>query len=60
MAEAKAHAKKQGLRRLLLGVYAHNPAAIGFYEKLGYRRLGQRDFRIGEKLCDDLILGLTS
>lgn len=59
MTEARDYAKNRGFRRLLLGVYVHNAAAIGFYEKIGYRRLGRRDFKIGGKLCDDLILGLT-
>ena len=59
MAEAQAEAKIRGLRRLLLGVYAHNVAAIKFYEKLGYRRVGERKFKVGENTYDDLLLGLT-
>ena len=58
MEQAKTHALANNRRRLLLGVYAHNREAIRFYEKLGYRPVGQRHFKIGEKLCDDLIMGL--
>lgn len=59
MEQARSHALAHDVRRLLLGVYAHNRGAIHFYEKLGYRTVGQRQFQIGEKRCDDLIMGLT-
>jgi ribosomal protein S18 acetylase RimI-like enzyme len=59
MEQARSHALAHNVRRLLLGVYARNREAIHFYEKLGYRAVGQRQFQIGEKLCDDLIMGLT-
>jgi len=59
MATARAHAVAQGFSRLLLGVYSQNAAAIGFYEKLGYRRVGRRSFKVGENYYDDLILALT-
>jgi len=58
MEHARSHAKTHHCRRLLLGVYAHNREAIQFYEKLGYREVGRRQFQVGEKLCEDLILGL--
>ena len=59
MEQARSHALAVNLRRLVLGVYVHNREAIHFYEKLGYRAIGQRQFQIGEKLCEDLIMGLT-
>ncbi len=59
MEQARTHAAAKNFRRILLGVYAHNREAIQFYEKLGYRPVGQRTFKIGEKVCDDLIMGLN-
>ena len=58
MSEARAHAIARGCRRLLLGVYGRNAAAIGFYERLGYRHLGTRQFKVGENTYDDVVLGL--
>jgi ribosomal protein S18 acetylase RimI-like enzyme len=59
MEEARKHAIARGHRRLLLGVYGRNTAAIQFYEKLGYRRVGERSFKVGENIYQDLILGLA-
>jgi ribosomal protein S18 acetylase RimI-like enzyme len=58
MQAARARAVGRGARRLLLGVYSRNDAAIGFYQRLGYRSVGRRIFRVGETDCEDLILAL--
>ncbi|HUJ42711.1 MAG TPA: GNAT family N-acetyltransferase [Opitutaceae bacterium] len=58
MGEAQAHALANGSKRLLLGVYSGNAAAIGFYERLGYRKIGRRSFKVGENTYEDFILGL--
>ncbi len=58
MQEAEAHARSHGIRRLLLGVYSGNAAAISFYEKLGYRRVGERSFTVGDSTYHDFILAL--
>jgi len=59
VAAAVAHARAAGARRLLLGVYAHNRAAIGFYERCGFRKLGVRKFNVGGTDYDDIIMGMT-
>jgi ribosomal protein S18 acetylase RimI-like enzyme len=46
-------------RRLLLGVYAGNATAIGFYQHLGFRKLGTRKFTVGGKNYDDDIMGMS-
>ena len=46
----------QGHRRLLLGVYAQNDRALAFYRKQGFADLGTRQFNVGGKLYDDLVL----
>ncbi|MEW6157518.1 MAG: GNAT family N-acetyltransferase [Verrucomicrobiota bacterium] len=58
MEEARTHAICQGSRRLLLGVYSGNSAAIGFYERLGYVRIGTRPFAVGANTYHDLVLAL--
>ncbi|RDZ25933.1 GNAT family N-acetyltransferase [Lysobacter silvisoli] len=52
-------ARARGARRLLLGVYDGNAAAIGFYERIGFRALGTRRFNVGGRDYDDRILGLA-
>ena len=46
----------RGHRRLLLGVYARNERALAFYRKQGFADLGTRQFNVGGKLYDDLVL----
>jgi ribosomal protein S18 acetylase RimI-like enzyme len=58
MLEAETYARAQGIRRLLLGVYSGNDAAISFYEKLGYKRVGERSFEVGDNTYHDFILAL--
>ena len=50
-----------GFRRLLLGVKADNDRAIAFYTKQGFEKIGTRQFDVGGKLYDDVVLarGLT-
>jgi ribosomal protein S18 acetylase RimI-like enzyme len=59
MAEAASHAVARGATRLLLGVYANNHAAIGFYERSGFAKVGTRQFDVGGTLYDDFIMGRT-
>lgn len=56
MLEAETYARSRGTRRLLLGVYSGNSAAISFYERLGYERVGERSFTVGENTYHDFIL----
>lgn len=53
------HATQAGARRLLLGVYAHNSQAIGFYRHLGFSQVGSRKFNVGGKEYDDAIMGMS-
>jgi len=58
MQEAEKSARARGFMRLLLGVYARNKAAIAFYERLGFHRVGDRHHTIGESVYDDTVMGL--
>ena len=55
---AAAEARARGSGRILLGVYAGNDRAIGFYRHLGFAVCGARKFRVGARECDDHIMSL--
>ena len=58
MHEALNHAKHHNSRRLLLGVYSRNTSAIAFYQKLNYKIVGERKFKVGHHEYNDLVLAL--
>jgi len=58
LSTAIAHTTAAGARRLLLGIYAHNKNAIGFYERIGFSKIGNRKFNVGGKDYDDYIMGM--
>jgi diamine N-acetyltransferase len=51
-----AQARSLKKERLLLGVKADNTAALAFYDRVGFVRIGERKFLVGTMLCDDYIL----
>ncbi|MET1754243.1 GNAT family N-acetyltransferase [Novosphingobium sp. RD2P27] len=53
---AAAVAGASGHERLLLGVKADNHRAIAFYRKQGFDPIATRQFNVGGKLYDDLVL----
>jgi diamine N-acetyltransferase len=59
VAEALNHARAGGASRLMLGVYAENESAIGFYARMGFQKLGTRLFKVGGKEYDDHIMGVS-
>lgn len=56
MEQALAAARATARRRVLLGVYSRNEAALKFYAGLGFRRIGTRAFRVGSNDYHDFIL----
>jgi ribosomal protein S18 acetylase RimI-like enzyme len=52
-------ARRTGKTRALVGVYGQNHSAIAFYERVGFSVVGERKFRVGATLHDDLILALA-
>lgn len=54
-----SQARLAGKKRLLLGVKADNMAALAFYDRVGFVRIGERKFLVGTMLCDDYILSLA-
>jgi ribosomal protein S18 acetylase RimI-like enzyme len=58
MAAVVAHGRAVAGRRLLLGVYSRNEVALAFYQRLGFARVGTRQFRVGANDYFDYILAL--
>jgi len=58
MKEGIEYARREDRSRLLLGVYGGNARAIAFYERCGFRSIGERRFLVGDNHYDDLIMGL--
>jgi ribosomal protein S18 acetylase RimI-like enzyme len=52
-------ARSLGSRRLLLGVKGGNEAALAFYTRQGFTRIGERKFQVGKRVCDDYVLART-
>jgi len=51
------YARAAGCPRLLLGVYSRNDHALKFYERMGFERVGERTFRVGDSDYYDYVLG---
>ncbi|WP_022701290.1 GNAT family N-acetyltransferase [Oceanicaulis alexandrii] len=56
---ARDHAGAAGARRLLLGVYQGNTRALAFYDRMGFEKIGTRQFDVGGRIYDDWVLALT-
>ena len=49
-------ARARGAGTLWLGVWERNPRAVAFYEKHGFRRVGEHTFRLGDDAQVDWLL----
>lgn len=56
MAAALDDARARGAARLLLGTYEGNHRAVAFYRKQGFSLAGTRQFQVGTKLFDDIVM----
>jgi ribosomal protein S18 acetylase RimI-like enzyme len=54
-----AHAKAIGAKHILLGTYEANHRAIAFYKREGYGKIGERQFQVGDRLFDDIVMAKT-
>lgn len=57
LAVSTARASSAG--RLLLGAYGGNDRAIAFYRRNGFEQVGVRQFQVGARLYDDVVLART-
>jgi ribosomal protein S18 acetylase RimI-like enzyme len=46
--------KEGHYENIRLDAFTHNPAAVGLYEKLGYRKAGRVTFRKGDFFCFEI------
>jgi len=58
MERALDAAREAGKQRVVLGAYNENPV-VGFYQRLGFKVVGQRLFHVGPRTYDDVVLALT-
>ncbi len=56
MAAARDAARSLGGETVWLAVWEHNPRAIAFYEKEGFRDVGSQPFRLGSDLQTDRVM----
>ena len=56
MKQAVDDASWKGAARVLLGVYAGNARARAFYVKSGFVQIGDRRFKVGDEMYDDVVL----
>ncbi|HEX8349456.1 MAG TPA: GNAT family N-acetyltransferase [Hymenobacter sp.] len=49
-------ARAKGCRSIVLGVWERNERAIRFYQRFGFKTIGNAEFKLGQDLQNDLIL----
>lgn len=54
---AEDDARSRGAKTLLLGVYKGNTRALGFYGRMGFETVGEREFDVGGVTYHDWVLG---
>lgn len=57
MLAAIDNVRGRGAPRLLLGTYQDNHRAVAFYTRHGFSLIGTRQFQVGSKLFDDIVMG---
>jgi ribosomal protein S18 acetylase RimI-like enzyme len=49
-------AKQKGMSVLWLGVWEKNPKAINFYQRFGFEKFSDADFRLGNDIQKDWLM----
>ena len=56
MEKALEEAQRLEVNTVWLGVWEHNPKAIGFYEKWGFEVFSSQSFQMGSEIQNDLLM----
>ena len=56
MKACMAEAVAQGCATIWLGVWEYNPQSIAFYERKGFRRVGEHTFQLGSSAQTDWVM----
>ena len=56
MSAVRGLARELGCDAIWLAVWEHNPRAIAFYTREGFRRIGSQPFQLGDDLQTDLVM----
>jgi len=56
MSACIAEARSRGADALWLLVYQHNPRAVAFYEKSGFKKSGTQPFQLGRRVDQDWVM----
>ena len=59
MDKAVTEATQRGFEYLWLGVWEHNPRAISFYERKGFKAFGTHPYAIGKDIQNDILMRIT-
>lgn len=59
MQHAKEVCKQHGFENLYLGVWQENERAVNFYRKFGFEVFDTRQFKLGNRLCEDYMMCAT-
>lgn len=59
MQHAKEVCKQHGFENLYLGVWQENERAVNFYRKFGFEVFDTRQFKLGNRLCEDYMMCTT-
>ena len=59
MLRTLAHAREIGAKRMLLGTYDQNHRAVAFYERAGFQTVGERKFKVGGQLFNDIVMAVN-
>ncbi|MBP9688136.1 MAG: GNAT family N-acetyltransferase [Bacteroidia bacterium] len=53
------YSKQNEFETLFLGVWQENKRAVSFYQKVGFKIFDTRQFKLGQRICEDFMMKLN-
>ena len=53
------YSKQNEFETLFLGVWQENKRAVSFYKKVGFEIFDTRQFKLGQRICEDFMMKLN-